>query len=476
MAKTAKRSKRTTNGHSGRKKAKASLKGAKKLAETGRGYPRIVAPPPGPKGRDIIRRDKQFASTSYIKAYPLVVSHGEGAMVEDVDGNRFIDWMAGIAVSATGYSHPRVVDAVREAAGNFFSMCTTDWYYENFSAVMERLAKIAPGPSKKRVFLTNSGTEAVEGAIKLARNYDGRKSLIAFKGAFHGRSYGAMSLTSSKVTQRASFGPFLAGVYHVEYPDPYRSMWDSSRFKDVGEAAVAHIEEDMFQRHVPPEDVAAIFVEPMIGEGGYINPPKSFLRGLRDLCDEHDILLVCDEIQSGIGRTGKMWACEHAGVEPDVLLTAKGLASGMPLGAIIAKESKMRWVGGSHGSTFGGNNVSCAAALATIDLVESKYMANARKMGARLKTGLKKMQKKYPCIGDVRGEGLFLGVEFVKDRKTKKPAKQLVEDIMQLGFRKGLLLLSCGASTIRVAPPLCLDEYDVDRGLEIFEETIAELT
>ncbi|PCI39564.1 MAG: aspartate aminotransferase family protein [Elusimicrobia bacterium] len=447
-----------------------------KLKTPTKDYPRIIAPPPGPKGRAIIKRDKQHSSTSYIKAYPLVVSHGKGAMVEDVDGNRYVDWMAGIAVASTGYAHPKVVEAVRESAGNFFSMCTTDWYYENFSAVCERLAKLAPGNSKKRVFVTNSGTEAVEGAIKLVRNYNGRKSMIAFKGAFHGRSYGAMSLTSSKVTQRASFGPFLAGVHHEEYPDPYRTVFDKSRFKDAGEACVADIEEDLFQRHLAPEDCAAIFVEPMIGEGGYIIPPKSFLQGLRRLCDEHGILLVCDEIQSGIGRTGKMWACEHSGVEPDVLLTAKGLASGMPLGAIIAKESVMKWEGGSHGSTYGGNNVACAAALATLDLVENIYLENAKKMGTRLMTGLKKLQKKYPCIGDVRGEGLFLGVEFVKDRKTQVPAKQLVEDIMQLGFRKGLLLLSCGKSVIRVAPPLCLDKYDVDTGLAIFEETIAELT
>lgn len=470
--------KRPSGGSSNSKSVKRAARLSTPVSPTSadRGYPRIVVPPPGPRGREIIARDKKFASTSYIKAYPLVIARGEGAMVEDADGNRFIDWMAGIAVASTGYAHPKVVEAVRQSAGDFFSMCSTDWYYDNFSAVLERLAKIAPGSSKKRVFLTNSGTEAVEGAIKLCRNYDGRKSIIAFKGAFHGRSYGAMSLTSSKVKQRASFGPFLSGVYHEEYADPYRTTFDASRFKDAGEACVAHIEEDLFQRAVPPEDVAAIFIEPMLGEGGYILPPKSFLRGLRALCDEYGILLVCDEIQSGVGRTGKMWACEHAGVEPDVLLSAKGLASGMPLGAIIAKESVMKWEGGSHGSTFGGNNVACAAALATLDLIENEYMPNARKMGARLMEGLKKLQRKFSCIGDVRGEGLFIGVEFVKDRKTKVPAKQLVDDIMQRGFRNGLLLLSCGSSTIRVAPPLCLDEYDVDAGLKIFEKTIAELT
>jgi 4-aminobutyrate aminotransferase len=436
-----------------------------------RDYPRIVVPPPGPKGRGIIKTDKQYASTSYIKAYPLVVSHGKGAMVEDVDGNRYIDFMAGIAVASTGYAHPKVVSAVQEAAGKFFSMCSTDWYYDGFSRLCEKLAEIAPGQSKKKVFLTNSGTEAIEGAIKLARASTGRKDLIAFQGAFHGRSYGAMSLTSSKVTQRAAFGPFLPGVHHVPYPNPYRMEG-----KDSVEYVINHIEQDLFKRHVSPKDVAAIFVEPMLGEGGYIIPPKEFLMRLRELCDRHGILLVADEIQSGIGRTGKMWAVEHSGIEPDIITTAKGIASGMPIGAIIAKESIMKWEPGSHGSTYGGNPVCCAAALATIEVVESELLKNAQKMGQYLLDGAKALQGKYNVIGDVRGVGLFIGVEFVKDRKTREPAKNLVEDIMQRAFRKGLLLLSCGDSTIRLAPPLILDSYDVEKGLEIFDATLKELT
>jgi 4-aminobutyrate aminotransferase len=456
-----------------KRRVKANLNGSSAEAAE---YPRIVVPPPGPKGRKIIKQDLAHSSTSYAKVYPLVVSHGKGAMVEDVDGNRYIDFMAGIAVASTGYSDPRVVSAVQEAAGKFFSMCSTDWYYDGFSKLCERLAKSVPGPSKKRVFLTNSGTEAVEGAIKLVRSSTKRPSLIAFRRAFHGRSYGAMSLTSSKAVQRAFFMPMLPGVHHVDFPDTYRMVYDRRRFKSVSEYCIWQIHEDLFQRHVLPENVAAIFVEPMLGEGGYVIPPKEFLRALRKLCDKHGILLVFDEIQTGVGRSGKMWAADYFGVEPDVLLTAKGIASGMPIGAIVAKESVMKWKPGSHGSTFGGNPVCCAAALQTLDIVEKELLPNVRKMGARLMTGLKRLEKKFEIIGDVRGVGLFIGVEFVKDRRTKEPAKSFVEDLMQRAFRKGLLLLPCGESVVRIAPPLSIDAYAVDRGLEILEECLKELT
>jgi 4-aminobutyrate aminotransferase len=435
-----------------------------------RDYPRIVVPPPGPKGREIVRRDKACSSTSYIKEYPLVVDHGQGAWVEDVDGNRYIDFMAGIAVAATGYSHPKVVAAIREAAGKFLHICGTDFYYEGMADLVERLAKLAPGRMKSRVFLTNSGTEAVEGAIKLARNSTRRTDLVSFRGAFHGRSYGAMSLTCSKITQKAGFGPFLPGVHHVPFPNPYRLG------EDAGEQVLGYMRDELFKREVSPKDVAAVFIEPFIGEGGYAIPPKGFLKGLRELCDEHGILLVFDEIQTGVGRTGRMWACEHEGVEPDVLLTAKGLASGMPIGAIIARESVMKWETGSHGSTFGGNPVCCAAALATLDIVESELLKNARVMGDRLLAGVKGLQEEHACIGDVRGIGLFIGVEFVKDRATKEPAKALVHDLTQRAFRKGLLLLSCGESVVRLAPPLVVDEYDVDTGLRLLDETLRELT
>lgn len=435
-------------------------------------YPRILSQPPGPKGREIIARDQQYASTSYIKEYPLAVSHGLGAMVEDVDGNRYLDFMAGIAVASTGYSHPKVVAAVQEAAAKFLHICGTDFYYSGMSDLCARLAELAPGPDKKRVFLTNSGTEAIEAAIKLVRNSTRRPGIIAFSGAFHGRSYGSMSLGSSKVTQRGSFGPMLPGIYHVPYPDPYRAPAG----KDVGDWALDNIHRDLFERHVSPEDIAAVFIEPMLGEGGYIIPPRSFIKGLRDLCDQYGLLLVFDEIQTGIGRTGKMWAADVFDVAPDVILAAKGLASGMPIGALIARESVMKWKAGSHGSTFGGNPVSCAAALATLDLIEGGLMDNARVMGERLLTGLRRLQDKHACIGDVRGVGLFVGMELVVDRATKEPARKLAHDLVQHAFPEGLLLLPAGQSTVRLCPPLVIDAEDVDTGVAILDRCLTTLT
>jgi len=435
----------------------------------GREYPRVVVPPPGPAASAIIERDAAHSSTSYIKEYPLAVSHGRGPVIEDVDGNRYLDFMAGIAVASTGYSHPAVVSAVQEAASRFLHICGTDFYYESMSALCERLATTGIGPSKKRVFLTNSGTEAVEGAIKLVRNSTRRTDLIAFQGAFHGRTMGAMSLTSSKVKQRAGFGPMLPGVHHLPYPNPYRMG------PNAGHQVLGMLDE-LFVRHTAPDDVAAIFIEPMLGEGGYIIPPKSFIEGLRAVCDKHGILLVFDEVQTGVGRTGHMWAADYFGVEPDVLLTAKGLGSGMPIGAIIARESIMKWASGSHGSTFGGNPVSCAAALATLDVVEAELIENARTMGARLMEGVRALQQKHECIGDVRGAGLYIGVEFVLDRQLKTPASALVNDLGQLAFKKGLLLLSCGKSVIRLAPPLVIDEYDVDTGVAILDSCLDELS
>ncbi|WP_242342990.1 acetyl ornithine aminotransferase family protein [Anaeromyxobacter terrae] len=436
-----------------------------------RSYPRVATPLPGPKGRAIIERDAQFTSTSYIKEYPLVMSGGSGAMVEDADGNRFIDFMAGIAVSATGYNHPEVVGAVCRQAERFFHICGTDFYYDVFARLAERLARLAPGPSRKRAFLTNSGTEAIEGAIKLARFHTRRPALIAFHGAFHGRSYGAMSLTSSKAKQHQHFGPFLPDVHHVPYCNPYRSS--ASDPAECVRATIRAIEEDLFTRHVAPEDVAAIFVEPLQGEGGYVVPPDGFLRALRQLCDRHGILLVADEVQSGVGRTGKMWACEWEDVEPDILVTAKGLGSGMPIGALVAKDAVMSWKAGSHGSTFGGNAVSCAAALATLDVVE-RTLPRVRAMGERMLSRARQIMDRCPIVGDVRGRGLMIGVELVKDRRTKEPHEDAIDRITQRAFRNGLLLLACGRSTFRLAPPLVLDEYDVDVGMDIFEKCLRE--
>ena len=438
---------------------------------TQRDYPRIVVAPPGPKAQAIIDRDEAWTSTSYIKEYPLVISGGAGACALDVDGNRFLDFMAGIAVTSTGYNHPVVVEAIRHAASKFLHICGTDFYFDGFARLAERLARLAPGPSKKRVFLTNSGAEAVEGAMKLARFHTRRPALIAFHGSFHGRTYGAMSLTSSKARQRAHFGPLVPEVYHVPYCTPYRCR-ACGQGNPCSLGAIARIEE-LFSRQLDPTDVAGIFVEPIQGEGGYVVPQPGFLRALRSLCDQHGILLVCDEVQSGVGRTGKMWASEWEGVEPDILLSAKGLGSGMPIGAFIAKESVMTWGAGSHGSTFGGNPVSCAAALATLDIVE-KNLPHVLAMGERLITGLRRLQDRYPSIGDVRGRGLMIGVEFVKDRGTREPDGELVQRLVQRAFGKGLLLLGAGKSVLRLAPPLVIDEYDVDTGLGLLEECLRE--
>jgi 4-aminobutyrate aminotransferase len=444
-----------------------------------RTYPRIVTPPPGPKARALIEREKAVASTSYIKEYPLVVARGEGVVVEDVDGNRYLDFMAGIAVASTGHAHPKVVAAINDAAADFLHICGTDFYYESMTALCERLARLAPGPSKKRVFLTNSGTEAVEGAIKLARNSTRRTALVAFDGAFHGRTYGAMSLTSSRSTQRAGFEPMLPGVYHVPYANRYRCQHCGGRnpLPACTLDCVHSIETELFARRVDPRDVAAIFVEPVQGEGGYVVPPPGFLGALRELCDRHGILLVFDEVQSGIGRTGRMFACEHEdeGVEPDILLAAKGLGSGMPIGAIIAKESVMKWERGAHGSTFGGNPVCCAAALATLDLVEGGLADNARVMGARVLEGMRRLAERHPTIGDVRGLGLMVGVELVKDRTTREPVRELVQEVVQHAFRRGLLILGAGRSSLRLAPPLIVDEYDVDTAVGMIDELLSEV-
>jgi 4-aminobutyrate aminotransferase len=439
-----------------------------------RSYPRIVVPPPGPRARAVVDRDATWTSTSYIKEYPLVVARGAGAMIEDVDGNRYLDFMAGIAVASTGYGHPAVVAAIKEAADRFLHICGSDFYYEGMAALCERLAKLAPGSDKKRVFLTNSGTEAVEGAIKLARNSTGRAGLVAFKGAFHGRTYGAMSLTSSKARQHAGFGPLLPEIYHVPFGYCYRCEF-GKEYPSCELFCVSAIERDLFARQIDPGDVAAIFVEPVQGEGGYVVPPDGYLAALRALCDKYGILLVCDEIQCGIGRTGRMFASEHAGIEPDILLTAKGLGSGMPIGAIIARESVMRWKTGAHGSTFGGNPVCCAAALATLDVVERELVANARAMGERLMAGVRRLATRYRAIGDVRGLGLMIGVEFVQDQKTREPATDLVNALVQRAFSRGLLLLGCGRSTLRLAPPLIVDAYDIDTGLAIIDECLTAL-
>jgi len=440
---------------------------------TERDYPRILVTPPGPKARAIVDRDAAWTSQCYIKEYPLAIARGAGVMVEDVDGNRYLDFMAGIAVASTGYGHPHVVQAIQDAAASFLHICGSDFYYEGMAALCERLARVAPGPTKKRVFLTNSGTEATEGAIKLARYATRRTAIIAFKGAFHGRSTGAVSLTSSKARQHAGFGPLLPDVHHVDYAYRYRCRHCSDK-PECTRGCVSSIEQELFTRHLDPHDVAAIFVEPVQGEGGYVIPPHGFLTELRHLCDKYGILLVFDEVQSGVGRTGKMFACEHEGVEPDVLLTAKGLGSGMPIGAMIVRETVDKWRNGAHGSTFGGNPVCCAAALATLDVVEGGAMANAAAMGERLLAAAQGLMAKHACIGDVRGRGLMVGIEFVKDRVSREPDGVLVQRIVELAFERGLLLLGAGKSSLRLAPPLVIDAVDIDRGVAMLDRCIAE--
>jgi 4-aminobutyrate aminotransferase len=376
-------------------------------------------------------------------------------------------------VSSTGYNHPTVVKAVQEAAGRFLHICGSDFYFEGMAALCERLGRLAPGASRKRVFLTNSGTEATEAAIKLARFATRRTAIIAFRGAFHGRSTGAVSLTSSKARQHAGFGPLLPDVHHVPFAYRYRCQFCADR-DECTRGCIGAIDE-LFARHLDPRDVAAIFVEPVQGEGGYVVPPTGWLRDLRALCDQHGILLVADEVQSGVGRTGKMWACDHEGVEPDILLTAKGLGSGMPIGAMVARESLDVWESGAHGSTFGGNPVCCAAALATLDLVEGGLMANAARMGERLMAGLRRLEAKHGCIGEVRGLGLMMGLEFVKDRRTREPAAELLDNLVLTAFQRGLLLLGAGKSTLRLAPPLVVDESDVDTALAILDGILGEL-
>jgi 4-aminobutyrate aminotransferase len=420
---------------------------------------------PGPKGRALIAADEQYTSPSYTRVYPLAVERGYGAVIEDVDGNRFLDFTAGIAVCSTGHCHPRVVGAIREQAGKLLHMSGTDFYYAPQGDLARKLAELAPGEGAKRVFFTNSGAESVEAAFKLARYNTGRQHMIAFFGAFHGRTMGALSLTGSKVVQRRGFAPLIPLVSHIDYPNSYRAaaIMDSLNQLD-----------DLFKRTVAPQEVAGIIVEPIQGEGGYIVPPPEFHRELRRLCDQHGILYIADEVQSGMGRTGKMFALEHWGVVPDIVCLAKGIASGMPLGAIIAKENIMDWGPGSHASTFGGNPVSCVAALETIKLLEEGLMENARVVGQHLQARLSELAGRHRLIGDVRGLGLMIGMELVRDRTTKEHASTERDEIVQLCFRKGLLLLGCGASTLRFCPPLVITKEQADTAVQILDDVLGK--
>ena len=432
--------------------------------------PHIRTPLPGPKAQALIARDRSVTTPSYPRDYPFVMARGRGAEAWDVDGNRFLDFMSGIGVASTGHAHPQVVAAIKAAADDFLHI-SSDYWHERMTRLAERINQLAPVGEPAQVLICQSGTESVEGAIKLARYVTGRPRFIGFLGAFHGRSMGSLSFTASKYTQQAGFFPTMPGVTHVPYPNTYRPLFAGA---DQGRAVLDYIEM-LFQHNVPAAEVAAIVVEPIQGEGGYLVPPDGFLAGLRALADRHGILLIFDEVQCGIGRSGRMFASEHWGVKPDIMTLAKGLASGLPMGLVVARRTHMeKWKRGAHGNTFGGNPLCCAAALATLELVEREYAANAAAVGEYFMARLKDLQKRFPVIGEVRGKGLMIGMELITDPKSRAPAKKLCEAVLTRAFHHGLLLLSCGASTVRFIPPLMIGRGHVDEALTLLEPALKE--
>jgi 4-aminobutyrate aminotransferase len=433
--------------------------------------PKIKTALPGPNAKRVLAGDEKYISPSYTRSYPLVAQSGKGIVITDVDGNEFFDFSAGIAVTSTGHCHPKVVAAIQKQAADLIHMSGTDFYYESMITLAERLSKIAPMPGPHKIYYGNSGTEAVECALKLARYHTKRQHVIAFLGAFHGRTMGSLSLTASKPQQRRRFGPPPPGVTHIQYPDVYRF---ANGDPDFALKCARHIEDRLFKTVLPPEEVAAIFVEPVQGEGGYIPAPTEFMQELRRICDKHGILLVCDEVQSGMGRTGKYWAVEHSGVYPDIITSAKGIASGMPLGVTIAKADVMDWVPGSHASTFGGNPVCIAAALATLDVIEQeRLLENATEVGNYMMKRMADWPSKHPLVGDVRGRGLMIGVELVKDKKTKEFASEERDRVVELAFGRGVLFLGCGPSTVRISPGLVVSRDEAEAAVEALEESIS---
>ena len=439
------------------------------------GLPNLVTPLPGPKAQAVIERDAQFISPSYTRSYPLVVASGQGSIVQDIDGNSFLDCSAGIAVVATGHCHPKVVEAIQHQAAKLIHMSGTDFYYENMVDLAQKLAALTPGGVPRRIYFGNSGTEAIEAAIKLARYHTGRKQFVAFYGAFHGRTMGSLALTGSRSGQRKNFFPVMPGVHHVPYADCYRCAYGKTVDTCAVECAQA-IEDPLFRTVLPPEEVAAIVVEPGQGEGGYLVPPKKFFDELRRIADRHGILLIFDEVQCGMGRTGKMFASENFDAVPDIVALAKGIASGMPLSATIARADIMDWPPGSHASTFGGNPVSVASSLATIELLEQGLIDNAATVGAHMKARLSEFPQRFPNVGDVRGLGLMIGIELVKDQATKERAPALRDRIVQMCFERGLLVLGAGPNTIRISPPLILTREQADCAVDILAECLLTVT
>ncbi|MGB8801123.1 MAG: acetyl ornithine aminotransferase family protein [Candidatus Acidiferrales bacterium] len=436
--------------------------------------PHLVTELPGPKARKLVERDHHVVSPSYTRDYPLVAKFGRGATIEDVDGNTFLDFAAGIAVVSTGHCHPEVVAAIQKQAAELIHMSGTDFYYPSMVELAEKLASIAPGKEAKRVYFGNSGAEAVEAAIKLAKFHTKRDKLIAFHGSFHGRTMGALSLTASRAVQRKGFGTLLSGVFHMPFPDTYRGTY-GVRPETASADCLSYLENELFRRRVDPEEVAGIFIEPIQGEGGYLPAPAEFLQGLQRICRKHGIMLVADEVQSGMGRTGTWWASDHAGIEPDIICTAKGIASGMPLSAIIARASVMNWTPGAHASTFGGNPVCIAASLATIGLLERNYVANAAQMGEFIRGLTADWTTRHKIVGEVRGKGLMIGIEIVRDQKTKERAPDLRNRLVQMAFHKGLLILGSGDTTLRFCPPLLIDEEQAEFAVRTVDACITEI-
>jgi len=436
--------------------------------------PKIKTALPGPNAKRVLAGDEKYISPSYTRSYPLVAKSGRGVVVTDVDGNEFFDFSAGIAVTSTGHCHPEVVAAIQKQAAELIHMSGTDFYYENMVQLAERLSKIAPMPGPHKIYYGNSGAEAIEAALKLARYHTKRQNVIAFFGAFHGRTMGALSLTASKPQQKRRFAPLVPGVTHIRYPDVYRGCSGGSQDAEAFALGCARfIEEKLFKTILAPEEVAAIFVEPVQGEGGYVIAPTPFMQELRRICDKHGILLVVDEVQSGAGRTGKWWAVEHTGVQPDMVCMAKGIASGMPLGITMTRSEIMDWVPGSHASTFGGNPVCIAAALATLDVIEKEgLLANSTAIGAHMMKRMADWPSKHRIVGDVRGRGLMIGVEIVKDQQTKEYAADLRDRIVEKAFERGILFLGCGPSTVRISPPLVVNQEEADAAIEVLEEAI----
>lgn len=437
-------------------------------------FPLIRTALPGPEAARIIERDSALLSPSYTRSYPLVAARGEGAIVEDVDGNRFLDLNAGIAVVATGHCHPQVVRAIQEQAARLIHMSGTDFYYENMVTLGEKLAALVPGGGPRRVYFGNSGTEAIEAAIKMARYHTGRDKFIAFLGGFHGRTLGSLSLTASRAVQRRRFGPLVPGVTHIPYAYCYRCAYGKQP-ESCAVECVKVIEEELVKTIVPAEELAAIVLEPVQGEGGYVVPPKKFFDELQAVARRLGVLIVADEVQSGMGRTGKMWASEHFGLEPDIVAVAKGIASGLPLSATVARADLMQWERGAHASTFGGNPVAVQAALVTIELLEKELIDNAARVGAHLLDRMRDWPRRFAVVGEVRGLGLMIGVEIVRDQATRERAPELRDRLVRMAFERGLLVLGAGTSTMRLSPPLVLTREQADFAVETLEDCLGRL-